>query len=85
MQFATGFMASKVLLTSTSIGLFTYLNEHPNSSAEQITAGLSLHSRGILDTLDCLTGLGFLNREGLKEKAQYSNAVDADTFLVETK
>lgn len=44
-----------------------------------------MHLRGTLDLLDCLVGLGFLNREGLKETALYSNNEDVDTFLVEDK
>ncbi len=39
----------------------------------------------MFDFLDCLTGLGFLKREGLLETARYSNTLDTDTFLDKNK
>ncbi|MEN7549408.1 methyltransferase [Rapidithrix thailandica] len=79
-QVATGFFASKTLLTATNLGLFALLAKGP-LPAREIQEKLGLHSRGLFDFLDALTSLGFLERSGLKETAIYQNAPDVDTFL----
>ena len=87
MQIGTGLWASKVLLTAVNFGLFTHLAEQGGMSAKEIKSALGLNcsDRNAFDFLDCLTGLGFLNREGLLETARYSNAADADIFLDKNK
>ncbi|SFZ93966.1 Dimerisation domain-containing protein [Flaviramulus basaltis] len=83
LQMGTGFWASKVLLTAVNFELFTYLSKKSNQSAKGIKSLLDLKctDRNTYDFLDCLTGLGFLKREGLLETARYSNTVDTDIFL----
>src|SRR5215210_6783826 len=46
---------------------------------------LKCTDRHLFDFLDALTGLGFLQREGLLETALYSNTPDTDTFLDKNK
>jgi 2-polyprenyl-3-methyl-5-hydroxy-6-metoxy-1,4-benzoquinol methylase len=52
-------------------------------SGKDIKNALDLNctDRHVFDFLDTLTGLGFLQREGLLDSALYSNAPDTDTFL----
>jgi hypothetical protein len=83
LQIGTGFWASKILLTSVNFGLFTHLAKQSRMSAAEIKSllGLNCSDRHLYDFLDCLTNLGFLQREGLLETALYSNTLDSDTFL----
>lgn len=87
LQIGTGFWASKVLFTAVQFELFTQLAKQPNQWAKDIKSLLDLKGtdRNIYDFLDCLTGLGFLKREGLLETARYSNTLDTDTFLDKAK
>ncbi len=87
MQIGMGFWASKVLLTAVNFGLFTRLAEQSSMSAEEVKSALGLNcsDRNLFDFLDCLTGLGFLKREGLLETGRYSNASDTNTFLDKNK
>ena len=87
MQIGTGFWASKVLLTAVNFELFTLLAQNKSMSAKQLKLKLNLQStdRNVLDFLDTLTGLGFLNREGILETAQYSNTPSTDMFLDKKK
>jgi len=87
LQMGTGFWASKVLLTAVQFELFTKLSKQPNQSSKEIKTSLDLKctDRNAYDFLDCLTGLGFLNREGLLETACYSNTIDTDVFLDKAK
>lgn len=87
LQIGTGFWASKVLLTAVQFELFTQLAKQPNQMAKDIKSLLDLKctDRNIYDFLDCLTGLGFLKREGLLETARYSNTLDTNTFLDKAK
>lgn len=80
MEVGFGFFASKALLSAVNLGLFTMLAEGSMSAAE-IRQELDLDGRGLYDWLDVLVALGFLEREGIKEEATYSNAPDADLFL----
>lgn len=84
MQIGMGFWASKTLLTAVNMDLFTFLAKGAKSGKE-IQAKLNLHDRSLFDFLDTLVALGFLTRNGLKEKAQYSNAEDSDLFLDKNK
>lgn len=87
LQMGTGFWASKVLLTAVNFQLFTHLAKHGSMSAKAIKniLGLKCSDRNLYDFLDCLTGLSFLEREGLLETAHYSNTVDTAIFLDKDK
>ena len=84
MQIGMGFWASKTLLTAVKLELFTQLAGRPQSGAE-IKHQLGLHIRGLYDFLDALVALGFLQREGEKDSAVYSNSPDTDLFLDKNK
>lgn len=84
MQVGMGFWASKALLTAIKMGLFTHLAGNP-SNADSIKEKLDLHTRSLYDFLDTLVALGFLQREGMKSSAVYSNAPDAEIFLDRNK
>lgn len=84
MQIGFGFFSSKVLLSAVRLGLFTKLAQNP-MSGEQIREAFDLDGRGLYDWLDTLVALGFLEREGLKKDAVYSNAPDTDRFLDQNK
>ena len=86
MQIGMGFLASKVLLTAVKLGLFTLLAPEPLSGSEvKQRLGLGCSDRHVYDWLDTLVSLGFLQREGLLERARYSNAPDTDLFLDKNK
>jgi len=87
MQIGTGFWASKILLSAIKFELFTKLVTKPKMSGRDIKTMLNLKctDRHLFDFLDTLTGLGFLQREGLLETAIYSNTPDTDTFLDKNK
>lgn len=87
MKIGTGFWASKVLLAAVNFELFTKLAEHKSLTAMQIKQMLNLKSsdRNVYDFLDTLTGLEFLNREGILESAKYSNSINTDVFLDKKK
>ncbi len=84
MQVGVGFWASKTLLTAVNLELFTHLTLCP-LSGEEIKKKLGLQSRALYDFLDTLVSLGFLNREGLKDEAFYSNTEETDLFLDKAK
>lgn len=84
MQTGMGFWGSKTLLTAVKLDLFTHLSSKP-LKGEEIKSRFDFHGRGLYDFLDALVALGFLNRNGYKESATYSNAPDADAFLVKNK
>ncbi len=84
MKVGFGFSSSKALLTAVKLGLFTNLAQNP-LSAEEIRKEFNLDGRGLYDWLDALVALGFLEREGLKENAIYSNSQDSDRFLDQNK
>ena len=87
MQIGSGFWASKILLTAVNFQLFTRLAEKKSMSAADVKNALELKctDRHLFDFLDALTGLGFLNREGILESALYSNNTDTDFFLDKNK
>jgi hypothetical protein len=82
MQVGMGFWASKVMLSAVKFNLFTLL-AGTSKSAKQIKELLHLNTtdRHIFDWLDALVSLGFLKREGVLDKAIYSNASDTEIFL----
>lgn len=84
LQTGTGFWAAKVLLTAVKLGLFTELARGPRSAAE-LQDALGLHDRSLYDFLDALVALGFLERDGIWERASYRNAPDAEAFLDRSK
>jgi len=87
LQIGTGFWASKVLLTAVNLELFTHLAKQGPMPAKDIKTALQLKcsDRNLFDFLDTLTGLEFLNREGLLDSAHYSNTVDTAVFLDKAK
>ncbi|MBS3912875.1 MAG: methyltransferase [Bacteroidetes bacterium] len=87
MQIGTGFWASKILLSAVKFELFTTLAENKTMSTSEIKShlGLKCTDRNVYDFLDALTGLGFLNRQGLLETANYSNSINSDFFLDKNK
>lgn len=84
MQVGMGFWASKTLLTAVKLELFTLLAAKPLAGRD-IKLELCLHDRALYDFLDSLVALGFLNKEGNKEAAVYSNSADTDLFLDKNK
>jgi len=74
------FFSSKVLLTAAKLDMFTLLADG-GKSANEIATALGLQQRGLYDFLDALVSLGFLNRDGLKEQALYSNTTETGMFL----
>ena len=81
MQTATGFWASKVLLTAVEFDLFSVLNSRA-MTADELGDALGIHPRGRLDFFDALVALRFLEREGDGPPAHYRNTPDTATFLV---
>jgi hypothetical protein len=84
MQVGLGFWASKTLLAAVKLGLFTFLEGGPRSAAD-VRAALGLHNRHLLDFLDALVSLGFLDRDGVGPTAIYRNTADTEFFLVKGK
>lgn len=87
MQIGTGFWASKILLSAVKFEMFTILAEKKTMSASEIKShlGFKCTDRNVHDYLDALTSFGFLNREGLLDKAKYSNSINSDFFLDKRK
>jgi len=72
MQTATGFWASKVLLTAVEFDLFSRVGDR-SMTAEQLGAELGVHPRGRYDFFDALVALGFLHRDGDGPEGRYRN------------
>ncbi|MGX7666603.1 methyltransferase [Flavobacterium pedocola] len=85
MQTGMAFFASKALLTAVKLGVFTTLGGNKKLSGKQIQSALGLHDRGVYDFLDGLVSMGFLNRSGLLETAEYSNTEETEFFLDKNK
>lgn len=86
MQIGMGFWASKVMLTAVKLQLFTHLAKHSMFTKDiKQKLGLNCSDRHVYDWLDCLVSLGFLERKGLMENAQYSNTAETDIFLDKNK
>ncbi|XOV78055.1 MAG: methyltransferase [Aestuariibacter sp.] len=80
MQTATGFWASKVLLTAVELDLFTTINDGA-MTATQLGEALGLHARGTYDFFDALVALKFLDRNGDGPSGKYKNTPDTFAFL----
>lgn len=80
LQTGMGFWPAKVLLAGVKLGLFSTLADGPKSAAA-IQHELGLHQRSLYDFLDALVALGFLERDGLGDRAVYRNTRDTDAFL----
>lgn len=87
MQIGMGFWASKILLAAVQFKLFTLLAEKGKMTGAQIKAHLGLHctDRHVFDFLDALYSLGFLQRDGILYKANYSNSTQTDVYLDKRK
>lgn len=87
MQVGMGFWASKALLAAVHFKLFSLLANGKKMTGEEIKNALNLKTtiRHVLDWLDVLTILSFLNREGVFTEAVYSNSNDAEVFLDKNK
>lgn len=72
MEIASGFMASKVLLSAVELGLFTTLGSQ-RMTGEALCAALGRHPRANPDFFDTLVALGLLEREGNGPSGQYAN------------
>src|SRR5215203_2547918 len=83
MQVATGFAASKVVLSAVELDLFTALGED-SMTGEQIGSQLELHPRGIYDFLDMLVALRLLERDGDGPQGRYRNTPETAVFLDKT-
>ena len=81
MQVGFGFWSSKVLLTATSMGLFTVLDTEGPLDAETLGNRLKLHPRGTFDFFDALVAMGMLRREGEGASGRYSNTPETAAFL----
>tara|TARA_R110001599_G_scaffold353795_2_gene597967 strand:- start:112764 stop:113789 length:1026 start_codon:yes stop_codon:yes gene_type:complete len=80
MQTATGFWASKVLLTAVELDLFSLIGEEA-MTASQLGGALGLHPRGTYDFFDSLVALKFLDREGDGPEGLYRNTSETSAFL----
>lgn len=84
MNVGMGFWASKTLLTAVKLELFTKLGARP-MTAKEVKHEICMNERGLYDFLDALVALGFLQKEGTKSTARYSNSADSDMFLDKNK
>lgn len=80
MQTATGFWASKALLTAVELDLFSTLGEGALTATE-LGDALGLHPRGTYDFFDALVALKFLDRDGDGPDGRYRNTADTGAFL----
>jgi len=80
MQTATGFWASKVLLTAVEFDLFSTLGTRA-LTARQLGELLGIHPRGQYDFFDALVALGFLERDGDGPDGRYRNTPETAAFL----
>jgi hypothetical protein len=80
MQTATGFWASKVLLTAVEFDLFSTIGDQ-SMTAEQLGTTLGIHPRGRHDFFDALVALGFLHRDGDGPEGRYRNTAETAAFL----
>jgi hypothetical protein len=81
MRTATGFWASKVLLTAVAFDLFSTLGDG-SMTGEHLGTVLGIHPRGRYDFFDALVALGFLHRDGDGAEGRYRNTPETAAFLV---
>ena len=79
MQTATGFWASKVLLTGVEFDLFSTLGDG-SMTADQLGTAVGICPRGRPDFFDALVALGFLGRRGDGPAALYHNTPENRAF-----
>lgn len=86
MEVGMGFWASKVLLTAVKLQLFSLLSQGPLTGKDiKKTLALGCSVRHVYDWLDALVSMGFLERRGLLDEAEYTNAEDANIYLDKKK
>lgn len=86
MQVGMGFWPSKILLTAVHEGLFTHLAQKSLSLPEiKKLFGWGCTNRHASDFLDTLFALKFLQRQGIRDNAVYSNTPETDFFLDKNK
>ena len=76
MRIAMGFMAAKHLFTASAIGLFENLAGGP-ATVEELAAKCSVPHRTLRISVDAMTSLGLLEREGNR----YRNSAAAALYL----
>jgi hypothetical protein len=85
METGMAFFASKTLLSAVKLGVFSVLSGNKSLSGKDIQKAIGLSDRAVYDFLDSLVAMGFLNRTGLLETAQYSNTQETEIFLDKNK
>ncbi|QJW92270.1 methyltransferase [Spirosoma taeanense] len=80
MEAGMGFRASQTLLTAIKLNLFTELGDD-SVEASELKNRVQLHSPAMLDFLDALVALEFLQREGTGREARYANTAETRLFL----
>ena len=80
-KLGVAFRDSKTLLSAVELGIFTLLAEAP-FDLETLAGKAGVHARGARDFFDALVALGLLERD---QSGRYSNAADADQYLVRNK
>ncbi len=83
-QVGLGFCPSKTLLSAVELGVFTELAKGPKTKAE-LGEALGLHPRGSMDFFDALVAIGFLEKDGNGDTAQYRNNEMSDYYLDRNK
>lgn len=81
LQLASGFWASKTLLSAIELGLFTELARSGPLEGEELRKRLGLHSRSARDFFDALVALEMLERDN----GAYKNTAATDLFLDRAK
>ncbi|MFP4004409.1 MAG: methyltransferase [Alphaproteobacteria bacterium] len=77
---ASAFWASQVLVSATSLNLFTELGDEA-LTAPELGKRLNLHERAWYDFFDTLVALRFLERDGEGPQARYRNTAETAAFL----
>ena len=80
MQIATGFAASKTILSAVELDLFTHLGAD-SITGEELSNALGLHPRATYDFLDMLVALHVLERDGDGPDGRYRNTAESAAFL----
>jgi O-methyltransferase/methyltransferase family protein len=75
-----GFFRAKAVLSAIELGVFGELARGPRRHAG-LVAALGLQPRAALDLLDGLHAMGFLEREGRGDAAEYANTVLTAHYL----
>jgi SAM-dependent methyltransferase len=78
---ASGYKAYQVLITATEKGLFDWLDEHGESTAEEISMAMKINGMFIRSFLQSLVDMGVLSAED----DRYANTSLAADFLISSK